>query len=469
MAMNKKTVFIILIIIIIIGAVAASVGVSKFFNEEEELIIIGFDCNAAKVNVERLIENGPRMSGSQEELLGAQYIISKFEEAGLENCHIEKFSVNMFDIQTAEVSLVQYGPGMILPNPIASPTEFIHKEEFVLQGYSGSYTWSDFRDDLSIVVIGNGTDPASYENAQNRACFIEVDETSPGNPDIYRYAYEAGADAIVLQNLKGGEEVGYPPFFKSNQAYEDWSGGYPEIPFFMVSKDVGNNIKQQISNSKIRLNFEVIKGHMDICVAVGEIRGSSKSDELFVIGGHHDTCYNTLGVVDNTVGPALICEMAAQMAKYKPKYTIRFCTFGGEEEGLYGSTAYFDAHEDELVGNVKMMSNFDMSHTDITRVNRFTVTTSINSSIDILEKIRDEMVAKTPELERYYISVRYDDGKWAGSDQWPFASHDIEVTNAWGGGCYEYHTYLDDISHLNEESLQIGARIVGSYILNEAL
>jgi Zn-dependent M28 family amino/carboxypeptidase len=256
--------------------------------------------------------------------------------------------------------------------------------------------------------------------------------------------------------------------FKSNQAYEDWGGNYPEIPFFMVSKEVGDELQSNSRNSKLRLNFDVSKGPMDICVAVGEIKGSEKPDEMYILGGHHDTCYNTLGVIDNTVGPALIIEMAAQMAKYEPKYTIRFCTFGGEEEGLYGSIAYYEAHKSEFKGKVKMYSNFDMSHTDITRVNGFTVTTSINSSIKDFEKIRDMVVDSTPELDKYSINLRWDDGKWAGSDQWPFASHGIDVTNAWGGGCYEYHTYKDDLSHLNEESLQIGARIIGSYIINEA-
>jgi len=156
------------------------------------------------------------------------------------------------------------------------------------------------------------------------------------------------------------------------------------------------------------------------------------------------------------------------MAKYNPKYTIRFCTWGGEEEGLYGSTAYFAAHEGELVGKMKLYSNFDMSHTDINRKSSFTVTTSMNSSIDLFEKIRDKIVDSTPELDKYNIGIVWDDGLWAGSDQWPFASHGADVTNAWGGGCYEYHTYLDDITHLNEESLQIGARIVGSYVLTEA-
>jgi len=469
MAMNKKSLLASFIVIIMICAVAATVAVSNYFGEEQELIIIDFDCGAARENVVRLIANGPRMSASEAELRGAEYIVSKYEEAGLVNCNIEKFSVNMFSINNAEVSLVRYGPLLRVPNPMVSVEPFTHMEEFVLQGYSGSYNWNDFRDDLEIAVIGNGTDPESYNAASGMACFIEIEEDGPGNPEIYRNAYEAGARAIVLQNLRGGEEIGYPPFFKTNQAYEDWSGGFPEIPFFMVSRDIGENIKQHVTDSKLRIDFDVDKGPMEICVTVGEIPGSAKSDKLFIIGGHHDTCYNTPGVVDNTVGPALICEMAAQMAKYKPKYTIRFCTFGGEEEGLYGSTAYFAAHEDELTGKVKLMSNFDMSHTDIARVNGFSVRTSINSSFETLEKIRDKIVAKTPELEKYSINIGWDDGKWSGSDQWPFASHDIDVTNCWGGGCYEYHTYRDDITHLNEESLQIGARIVGSYIINEAV
>ena len=83
------------------------------------------------------------------------------------------------------------------------------------------------------------------------------------------------------------------------------------------------------------------------------------------------------------------------------------------------------------------------------------------------EAIRDLIVESSPELEKYRITIGYDDGKWAGSDQWPFARNDLDVTNSWGGGSYEYHTHMDDMTRLNEESLQIGARIIGSYIISE--
>lgn len=467
--MNKKIIFAVIIVIALIGAIAAGVMVTKTILSKEETILLDFDTARARGHVEQLIKNGPRMSGSDAEKKGAEYIVSQYEAAGLQNCHIETYSVNMFEINKAEVSLVEYGPMMNIPRPLGTTITYEHITDYVLQGYSGSLQWSNFLDDMEMVVIGNGTDPDQYNAASGKAAIIETSDETPGNPTMYEYAYNAGAKAIILHNLVRGEQIGYPPMFKSNQAIEDWSGSFPEIPFFMVSKEAGVEMKQHIGNMKLRLDFDVFKGKKDICVTVGEIPGTSGSDDLYVLGGHHDTCYNTLGVVDNTVGPAICIEMAQQMAKYKPKHTIRFCTWGGEEEGLYGSLEYFEAHKAELEANVKWYSNFDMSHTNLKRTNGATLTTSKNSTIPIMEDYRDRMIDDSPELSKYNVAIRYDDGKWAGSDQYPFARSDIDVTNAWGGGSYEYHTHLDNMDQLNEESLQISGRIIGSFILNEAM
>ncbi len=466
--MNRKMVFAMVAVALVIGAVLTATTVPQLLATEDEIVVIGFDCDVAREHVELLVENGPRMSASEAEQIGAEYIVGQYEAAGCTNCHIETYSVNMFQIHRAAVELVPYGPLMLRPQRLGTATVFDHTVDYVLQGYSGSRSWTTYRDDLAIVPIGNGAALSSYTIAADAAALIAMDENTPGNPDVYQMASEADVAAIILQNGLRGEVIGYPPMFKSNQAYEDWSGDFPEIPFFMVSKAVGDTMEDRGSDHKLRLDLDIEKGPMDICVTVGEIVGSQYPDEYFIVGAHHDTCYNTIGVVDNTVGPAIVCELAAQLAQYNPKYTIRFCTWGGEEEGLYGSTAYFAAHEAKLVDHVHLYSNFDMSHTDLERSTRFLVTVSDNSSKATFEQIRDKMTAETPALDAYNISFGYDDGQWAGSDQWPFASHGIDVTNAWGGGCHEYHTYLDDLSHLNEESLQLGGRLIGSYIVDQA-
>jgi len=44
----------------------------------------------------------------------------------------------------------------------------------------------------------------------------------------------------------------------------------------------------------------------------------------------------------------------------KPKRTIRFLLFTGEEQGLYGSRAYVESHKEEL-DNITLMMNLDIT------------------------------------------------------------------------------------------------------------
>ncbi|MDG6220796.1 MAG: M28 family peptidase [Candidatus Thermoplasmatota archaeon] len=433
-----------------------------------EIILMGFDPGAAEQHVVNLISHGPRFAGGDAERLGAEYVLSQFVSAGLSNAHIETYQAPVFEVLRARMRIVEYGPMLQFPRPSGEVIRYQDTLDFVVQGYSGSYVWSSFTDDLEIVMIGDGSNREAYSSANGKVALIEMGDNTPGNPVVFAHAYEAGVSAVLLQNLMWGEEIGHVPFFKGNYAYESWEGEFPEIPMLVLSKDAGQQIKELSSTYKLRLEMDVWKGMKDIPVVVGDIPGSDPNGDLYIIGAHLDTCYNTLGVVDNTVGPATILEMARQMAKHSTKHTIRFCAWGAEELGLFGSRLYFEAHREEMVARAAFYSNFDMSHIDPVRSNRMTVTTSCNNSLHMMEHIRDEMIRTTSGLDKYDIVVAWNSGMFAGSDHWPFVSNGIDVANAFGSGCEEYHTYKDDMSRLNSESLQIGARIVGSYVLTMA-
>ena len=204
--MKKKVLIAIAIVVIVAGGIIAAVTVSNtIISQSEDYIIMDFDPSAARAHVQELISNGPRMSGSAAELQGAEYTISQWEAAGLQNCHIEKYSVGMFEINRAEFSMVIYGPLMNVPNPLVSNQVFEHIEDFVLQGYSGSRSWSNFMDDLEFVVVGNGSDPGAYDAARGKAALVEAIQESPGNPTMYNYANDAGCAALILQNLWRGD------------------------------------------------------------------------------------------------------------------------------------------------------------------------------------------------------------------------------------------------------------------------
>lgn len=228
---------------------------------------------------------------------------------------------------------------------------------------------------------------------------------------------------------------------------------------------MGEELVSASGDSKIRIDLQVTCRDMELSVVSGEIKGTGGGDRMFVVGAHHDTCYHTLGGADNTAGVLNVLELATQLSRNKPSTNVRFVTFGGEEEGLYGSEEYFAAHANELRSRTIMYCNFDMPNVVLSRNNAVTLTTSINSTIPELEDLGNRVIASDPALSKYTMTVEWDDGNWSGSDQYAFAAAGIDCTNSWGSGNREYHTYLDDLSVLNEESGAIGARVFGSYIL----
>ena len=67
-----------------------------------------------------------------------------------------------------------------------------------------------------------------------------------------------------------------------------------------------------------------------------------------IVGGHIDSWDGATGATDNGTGVATTLEAARILMKagVKPKRTIRFMLWSGEEQGLLGSAAYVKAHKD---------------------------------------------------------------------------------------------------------------------------
>jgi len=79
---------------------------------------------------------------------------------------------------------------------------------------------------------------------------------------------------------------------------------------------------------------------------IAEITGSDKKDEVIMLGGHLDSWHSATGATDNAIGCAVMME-AARILKalgVKPRRTIRVALWSGEEQGLLGSQAYVKKH-----------------------------------------------------------------------------------------------------------------------------
>ena len=110
---------------------------------------------------------------------------------------------------------------------------------------------------------------------------------------------------------------------------------------------------------------------------MGEIPGTDLARELVVVGAHLDSNDLGPGALDNAAGSAAVLEAARAFRALglKPRRTIRFVLWTGEEEGMVGSIAYVERHRAEMdatvaalvmdVGAGRPLGWFSMGRTDL--------------------------------------------------------------------------------------------------------
>lgn len=107
-----------------------------------------------------------------------------------------------------------------------------------------------------------------------------------------------------------------------------------------------------------RVRFDVqntfTNGPVESANVVGEIRGRENPEQVLVVGGHLDSWDLAAGATDNGVGS--VCALGAAEAivrsGVRPRRTIRFVLFTGEEQGLDGSFAYVKQHHAEMANHL---------------------------------------------------------------------------------------------------------------------
>ncbi len=85
---------------------------------------------------------------------------------------------------------------------------------------------------------------------------------------------------------------------------------------------------------------------------IGEITGSTRPDEIVLIGGHLDSWDPGTGAIDDAAGIGITMATGALLKPLHPKRTIRVVAFANEEQGLYGGRAYMDAHAKDVARHV---------------------------------------------------------------------------------------------------------------------
>jgi hypothetical protein len=108
---------------------------------------------------------------------------------------------------------------------------------------------------------------------------------------------------------------------------------------------------------EVNLDHTFVEGPIPVYNTIAEIKGSELPDEVVIISAHLDSWDGpgSLGTTDNATGSSVTLEAARMLAAVgaKPKRTIRFILWTGEEQGLLGSRAYVrELKEKDLLKNI---------------------------------------------------------------------------------------------------------------------
>jgi N-acetylated-alpha-linked acidic dipeptidase len=216
---------------------------------------------------------------------------------------------------------------------------------------------------------------------------------------------------------------------------------------------------------KLEFNWQRVSAY-DV---IAKLRGSERPDEWVIRGNHHDGWVN--GATDPISG--LVAEMAeaqaiGELAKtgWRPKRTIVYCAWDGEEPGLLGSTEWVEAHADVLNKNAVLYINSDSnargffgaggSHTLEKFINEVARdVTDPQKKISVWERARAQQIINGSADERREARERADlriDPLGSGSDYTPFLQHagvaalDIGFGGEGSSGGV-YHSIYDTFDH----------------------
>ena len=192
-----------------------------------------------------------------------------------------------------------------------------------------------------------------------------------------------------------------------------------------------------------------------------EIRGSEKPDEVVIIGAHLDSWDLGTGSTDNGTGSMAVLEAARALAKLnlKPKRTIRFVLFTGEEQGLVGSQEYVKAHKNEL----EKISAVLVHDTGTGRV----LTLGLHDNYQDRE-IVDQVLAPLRELKLLEPSM----ARSFGTDHASF--DEVGVPGFFciqeHGGIFEltHHSQSDTFDKVWKDDLNQGAQVLAAWAYNTA-
>lgn len=314
---------------------------------------------------------GARVSGTPSAARAVDWGLAKMKAMGLENVHAEKWQLSRgWTRVSADAELLTPTPRRLAIDSMgwvgSTPPGGVEAEVIPLNLFDldnelqkNSSRWAG----KVLLVVQKGERPKSPIGLFARF------------GSVLQAAYRAHAVAIIGGqggSKSAGMHLTHTGALGVDAAYD--------IPVVSMTAEDQSQLERYVNAGKtvrIRINVQnrLTSGPVESANVVGEIRGTEHPEQIVVVGAHLDSWDLSEGTTDNGTGSASVLGAAEAIARsgQKPRRTIRFVLFTGEEQGLLGSFAYIKQHQAEManhLGDVVLdsgqgpVSNFNLGGRD---------------------------------------------------------------------------------------------------------
>jgi carboxypeptidase Q len=276
-----------------------------------------------------------------------------FKTAGADNVHTEEFTIPHSWAEGATEMTISATGTALDPKLTQIP-----KVEFRVRCVS--IAWAPALvpvKHVPMIDVGKGT-AAEFANAGNISGKIVLVHSTVLKTWDDLFAEYSNAPPVITAAMKGkAVAVAFIATREHDILYRHTNtaeGEIDRIPQVLVAREDGERIGRLLaSGHPVWADLSVpneIGGPIKTANVVAEIKGSEKPDEFVILGAHLDSWELGTGALDNGCNAALVVDAlrAIKASGLKPRRSMRFILFSGEEEGLLGSRAYAVAHRPEL-------------------------------------------------------------------------------------------------------------------------
>lgn len=291
-------------------------------------------------------EVGPRLAGTEGDPLAVKWAVEKMSALGLSNVHTEPIKVQAWVRLEERAELVA---------PVA--------RKLAVTALGGSVSTPDGGVEAEVIAVPSleALKALPDEKVKGRIVFYDkVMERLPSGKgyeaavDVRRSgaaeAARKGAVASLIRSVGTGEAR------LPHTGYQRYLDDVPRIPSGALAIPDAELLRRTLARgAPVRLRLAISTRTLperESANVVGEVPGTTKADEVMLLGAHLDSWDLGDGALDDAAGVGIVLDAAQRLVGTKPKRTVRVVLFMDEEFGGRGSRAYVEAHRAELPKHV---------------------------------------------------------------------------------------------------------------------